>query len=62
LKECSAAFGRAVPNYRLNSIVTVGDVIAFYQEPWESQLRARDRPLFSNIDFAALPSNLRIHL
>eukprot|EP00042_Codosiga_hollandica_P029765 m.167342 g.167342 ORF g.167342 m.167342 type:complete len:166 (+) comp53165_c0_seq2:78-575(+) len=60
LSECNRVFGRVIPSYKLNSIQTVSDVIKFYEEPWTSQTRIRDRPLFYNIDVTALPINLRI--
>ena len=60
LAECSAALKRPVPDYRLNSLETVEHVVSFYSEPWGSQIRQRERPLFHQVDMAALPSNLSI--
>lgn len=59
---CSNTFKRVIPSYRLNDIQSVEDVVQFYSQPWQSQVRIRDRPLFFQIDKAALPSNLRIQV
>lgn len=58
---CVDAFRKDVPNYILNDMRTVNDVIVFFSRPAIADVRARDLPLFHSLENeAAPPPNLYI--
>lgn len=60
LSECERVYKRSVPNYALNALATVGDVVAFFGSPAKQDARPRDERVFASLNLAQLPPNLTI--
>ena len=58
LAACVDAFKRDVPNYHLNQLNTLDDIIRYFEAT--PHVRPRDLPLFASLDLKSLPPNLKI--